>query len=295
MRGRMQAVMVASTLALISLLLPPISIVSSAAVALVTLRRGAYEGLFVLLCSSAAAATLGLLLLGGYQFALLYGLVLWLPVWIISMVLREGRHLTLAVEIAVLIGALGVVFFYLYQDEPAAMWQALLAQMVKPMIEAPAETAVANIEQSLAVFAHYMTGIVAAGTVYGLLFGLFLGRWWQATLYNPGGFRQEYLSLNTHPWLAIASMVVIVIAWAGSGVVSEIAWNITILLFVLYTFIGAAVLHWILAGMKSGHFWVPMFYLTLLIIPYAMLPVALIGLSDAWLNLRNKFSKQPDA
>ena len=287
--------MVASTLALISLLLPPISIVSSAAVALVTLRRGAYEGLFVLLCSSAAAATLGLLLLGGYQFALIYGLVLWLPVWVISMVLREGRYLTLAVEIAVLIGALGVVFFYLYQDEPAAMWQALLVQMVKPMIEAPAETSITNIEQSLAVFAHYMTGIVAAGTVYSLLFGLFLGRWWQATLYNPGGFRQEYLSLNTHPWLAIASMAVIVIAWLGSGVVSEVAWNITILLFVLYTFIGAAVLHRILAGMKSGRFWVPMFYLTLLMIPHAMLPVALIGLSDAWLNLRNKFSKQTNA
>jgi hypothetical protein len=34
---------------------------------------------------------------------------------------------------------------------------------------------------------------------------------------------------------------------------------------------------------------------TLLLIPHAMAPVALIGLSDAWLDLRNKFSKQTDA
>lgn len=287
--------MVASTLALISLLLPPVSIVSSAAVALVTLRRGAFEGLFVLLCSCAAAAILGLLLLRGYQFALFYGLVLWMPVWVISVVLREGRHLSLAVEIAVLIGVLGVLFFYLYQDEPATMWQALLVQMFKPMLEAPAEMPVGDFEQSLAVFAHYMTGIVAAGSVYGLLFGLFLGRWWQATLYNPGGFRQEYLSLNTPPWLAIASIIVLTTAWLDSGTASEVAWNIVILLFVLYTFIGAAVLHSILSGMKSGRFGVPMFYMTLVLIPHAMLPVALIGLIDAWLNLRNKFSKQTDA
>ncbi|MGR9115689.1 MAG: hypothetical protein ACU85E_07980 [Gammaproteobacteria bacterium] len=292
MRGRMQAVTVASTLALISLLFPPVSIVSSAAVALVTLRRGAFEGFFILLCSSAVAALLGMLLLGSFQFALFYGWVLWLPVWVISMILREGRRLSLAIEIAVLIGVLGVLFFYLYQDAPAMMWQALLKQMLKPMLTAPAEMPVENIEQSLAVFSHYMTGIVAAGSVFGLLFGLFLGRWWQATLFNPGGFREEYLALRTRSGLALASVAIIGVAWLGSGVVSEIAWNVTILLFVLYTFIGAAVLHRILADRKAAGIWIPVFYVTLLMIPHAMLPVALIGLSDAWLNLRNKFSRQ---
>ncbi|PKM10492.1 MAG: hypothetical protein CVV13_12865 [Gammaproteobacteria bacterium HGW-Gammaproteobacteria-3] len=291
----MQAVMVASTLAIISLILPPVSIVSSAAVALVTLRRGAYEGVWVLLCASAAAALLGLLLVGGYQFALFYGLVLWLPVWVISVILREGRYLSLAVEIAVLIGVLGVVFFYLYQEQPAALWQVVLTQMVKPMLDSSPEVPVENVRQSLAVFAHYMTGIIAAGSVYGMLFGLFLGRWWQAVLYNPGGFRREYLSLRTHWWLALATLAVLAAAWLGSGSVSEIAWNVTILLFVLYTFIGAAVVHLLLAGLKSGRFWMPVFYVTLLLIPHAMAPVALIGLSDAWLDLRNKFSKQTDA
>ena len=101
MRGRIQAMIVASTLALLSLIFPPVSVLSSAAVALVTLRRGAFEGLFILVCSSVAAGLLGLLALGNYQFALLYVMVLWLPVWLISIVLREGRHLSLAVEIAI--------------------------------------------------------------------------------------------------------------------------------------------------------------------------------------------------
>jgi hypothetical protein len=285
----MQAMIVASTLALLSLMMPPVSVVSSASVALVTLRRGAFEGLYVVVCSSVAAGLLGFFLLGNYQFALLYGMVLWVPVWLISIILREGRHLSLAVEIAVLIGVLGVVGFYLYDTESATMWKSILSQMV------PANAPVEDIQRTVDVLSHYMTGVVAAGTVFGLLFGLFLGRWWQSVLYNPGGFRQEFLSLSTHPRLAIGSIVVVAIALLSSGVISEIFWNITILLFVLYVFIGAAVLHTVFASMKMSRYLVPMFYLTLFLIPHAMLPVAIVGLSDAWLNLRNKISNQTNA
>jgi hypothetical protein len=289
MRGRLQAMIVASSLALLSLIMPPVSIVSSASVALVTLRRGAFEGLYVLVCSSAAASLLGLFLLGSYQFALLYSMVLWLPVWLISIVLREGRHLSLAVEFAVLIGVLGVVGFYLYEAEPAAMWKEALSHMVPPNVP------VDEIQRTLDVLSHYMTGVAAAGTVFGLLFGLFLGRWWQSVLYNPGGFKQEFLSLHTKPRLAMGSIVVVAVAWASSGALSEVAWNMTILLFVLYTCIGTAVLHAVFASMKLGRYLVPMFYLTLFLIPHAMLPVALVGLSDAWMNLRNKISNQTSA
>jgi hypothetical protein len=273
---------VASTLALLSLIVPPVSIVSSATVALVTLRQGALDGLSVLGCSSVAAGLLGFFLIGNYQFALLYVMVLWIPVWLISIVLREGRHLSLAVEIAILLGILGVVGFYLYNDEPISMWKQVLLQMI------PADAPVENIQRTVDTLAHYMTGVVAAGSVFGLLFGLFLGRWWQAVLYNPGGFRQEFLSLKTRPELALGSVAVIASAWASSGVISEVAWNIAILLFVLYTFIGTAVLHRLFANMKLGRYMVPLFYVTLFLIPHAMLPIALVGLTDPWLDLRKK-------
>lgn len=273
---------VASTLALLSLKFPPISVLSSAAVSLVTLRRGAAEGIYVLVSASVAAGLLGFFVLGNYQFVLLYGMVLWLPVWLISVVLREGRHLSLAVEIAILIGVIGVVGYYLYNAEPSAKWEKILLQMV------PENAPVEDIQRTVDVLSHYMTGVVAAGSVFGLLFGLFLGRWWQAVLYNPGGFKQEFLSLTTHPRLALGSVAVVVLATVSSGTVSEIAWNVSILLFVLYIFIGTAVLHTVFAVMKLGRYLVPMFYITLFLLPHALLPVALIGLSDAWLNIRKK-------
>ena len=282
----MQAMLVASSLALLSLMMPPVSVVSSATVALVTLRRGAYEGLYVLGCSSLAAALLGFLALGNFQFALLYVMVLWLPVWLISIILREGQHLSLAVEIAVLIGIVCVIGFYLYAPDPVALWKAVLSQMI------PADVPVPDIQRTIDILVHYMTGVIAAGSVFGLLFGLFLGRWWQANLYNPGGFRQEFLSLSTKPRISIGAIVVLIIAVTSPVGVSEIAWNVCILLFVLFTVIGVAVLHYAFSMMKLGRYMVPMFYITLFLIPHAMLIVGLVGLSDPWLNLRKKIESK---
>jgi hypothetical protein len=289
MQGRLQAMIVASTFALLSLKFPPISVLSSAAVALVTLRRGASEGFYVLISSAVAAGLLGFFVIGNYQFVLLYGMVLWMPVWLISIVLREGRHLSLAVEIAVLLGVIGVVGYYLYNNDPSAMWKNVLLQMV------PENAPVEDVRRTVDGLAHYMTGVVAAGSVFGLLFGLFLGRWWQSLLYNPGGFRQEFLALNTHPRLALGSIAVIVLAAVSGGAVSEIAWNVGILLFVLYLFIGTAVMHTVFSGMRMGRYLVPMFYVTLFLVPHALLPVALVGLSDAWLNIRKKHTNQTSA
>ncbi len=288
----MQAMMVASSLALLSLLLPPVSIVSSASVALVTLRRGWYEGLYVLICSCLSAAVLSFILFGNFQFALLYGLVFWLPIWLISTVLREGKYLSVAVEIAVILGVLGVIGFYLYVTDPALLWNAILTQMVQPMLASGSDVPIDEIKRSVQAFSHYMTGGIAAGTVYGLLFGLFLARWWQAALYNPGGFREEYLSLKVRPKVASASILIVLLAWLMSGIVSEICWNITIIFAVLYTFVGTAILHTAFSGMKTKRFMVPFLYVTLVLVPHMIGIVIIVGIVDVWLDLRSKISNK---
>lgn len=282
MRGRLEAILLASTLAMLSLILAPLSIFSSGAIALVTLRKGAYEGLIILAISSLAAGVLATLIQVPYTFILLYVLVLWLPIWLIATVLRVGRHISLAVEIAVLIGVVGVVAYYLFNTDPAAMWKQVMPRMVPP--NAPIE----DVQKMIDLMAPYMTGIAAAGAVSGMLLGLCLGRWWQALLYNPGGFKQEFLQLRVQPRLALICIGIIGIAVVSSGKISEIAWNTTILMFVLYTFIGTAVLHTVFSRMKIGKYAVPMFYITLFLIPHSLLPVALVGFGDTWLELRKR-------
>ncbi len=292
MQGRIQAMVVASTLAFISLFIPPVSVVSSATVALVTLRRGAIDGLTILIISCLATAVLGYIKFGNFQFVLMYGLILWLPVWLISIVLREGRHLAVAVEIAVALGMLGVLGFYLIYPEPVQLWHSVLTQLLQPMLDSGADIPLEQVQNQIKVLSHIMTGAIAAGMVYSMLFGLFLGRWWQALLYNPGGFRTEFLSLRTHKPLAIATIVILLMAVLLSGTVAEICWNLVVLLFVLYTITGTAAIHEAFARMKQARFLVPFLYVTLFLVPQVAIAVALFGVGDTWLDLRNKISNQ---
>jgi hypothetical protein len=281
MRGRWQAIIATIGLAFLSLFMPPISIVSSAAVGLVTLRLGAYEGLTVFGIAILTLGTLGMLV-GNIEFALLYGAVLWLPIWILAILLRAGRRLALAIEGAVLFGGVGIISFYLYKPDAIEMWKSLLMQMAPP-------NASLDMQPQMELIAHYMTGIIAAGTVFGWIFALFMARWWQAQLYNPDGFRTEYLSLSTSKRLALGSIGLVSVAMLSSGEIAELAWNLSILAFVLYTFVGTAVAHSLLAPMKQGRYLVIGFYIAVFLIPHLLVPVATIGVADAWLNLRQKF------
>jgi hypothetical protein len=282
MRGRLQAMLVASTLAMLSLIVAPLIILSAGAVALVTLRRGAYEGLLILACASLAAAVLAVLIQVSSPFILFYVLFFWLPIWLIAVVLREGQHISLAVEIAVLIGIVGVVAYYLLNTDPASMWAQVMPKMM------PANALVDDVKRMIAFISPYMTGIAAAGAVFSMLLGLFLGRWWQSILYNPGGFRQEFLSLKTEPRLAMISLAVTGVAMLSSGVVSQIAWNTAIIILILYVFIGIAVLHTVFSRMKIAQYAVAMFYITMFLVPYSLFPIAMVGFSDTWLDIRKK-------
>lgn len=282
MRGRLEAMLTASTLAILSLLMTPLSIFSSAAIALVTLRKGAYEGLIVLGCSAVSAAVIALVINVPFLVIIVIAMVLWLPIWLIAIVLREGRHLSLAIEMAVLIGIAVVIGYYLYNTDPASMWEQVLPRMM------PNNAPVENKEEIIQQIAPFMTGIAVSAGVFSMLLSLFLGRWWQSLLYNPGGFKQEFLSLKVQRKLPLVTLAIIGIALASSGVISQIAWNATILMTVMYTFIGIAVMHTLFAKMKIGHLAVPMFYITLVLIPHSLLPVALVGLGDTWMDLRNR-------
>lgn len=287
---------VASTLAILSLLFPPLSIfffgiMSSATVALVTLRKGAYEGALVLIASVGATALLGGLMFKNFQITLGYGLALWLPIWLIATVLREGRQLALALEISTLLAAVGICGYYLFGSNPASTWFEGMKQMLEPALVAmPPEIDRVEVTERLEKMSHYMTGFFATGYMLNLILGLFLARWWQAQLYNPGGFRTEFLSLRINRTAAYLCLGLVALALSADGLLSELAWNVLILVFVLYLIAGTAVLHSLLAASKASKVLLPIMYVVMFFIPHALLPVALIGYGDTWLNLRSKVS-----
>lgn len=286
MRGRIQAVVGVAGLAMLSFMIPLVSLFSSAALALVALRTGARESSWVLAVSMAVAAAAGILLIGNIQAALVYGLLLWVPVWPVALLLRFSGQLALALEAGLVLAVLAVVAVYLVAGDPSQLWAESLQRIAQSMSEhAPPGFDASQAGERLQFFAHYMTGMVAAGSLVSLVLGLLIARWWQAALYNPGGFRAEFVGLRLHAVIGYAGLACIGFALLTEGGAAEFAWNASVVFFVLFAVAGFAVVHAIL-GRRA--FLLGGVYVALLILPQILLPVAFLGFSDPWLNWRRR-------
>ncbi|MGB5198881.1 MAG: hypothetical protein WBR56_03150, partial [Sedimenticolaceae bacterium] len=89
MKGRMQAVIAASVLAILALLVTPLGLISAAVIALTVLRQGWREGALVLGTSLAVVAAFGGLLFQMPLATLLMGMILWLPAALLGGVLGQ--------------------------------------------------------------------------------------------------------------------------------------------------------------------------------------------------------------
>ncbi len=291
MRGRMQAIVIAVVFIFLSLLLPPLNIISAAAVALVTLRQGQRDGIITILGAGIALGILGRILFDSAGLAIAYALVFWFPVWIFSVLLRESGQLALTFEVALGPALLGIIGTYLFNSNPASIWREKLRLVFSPMIKNPPPgIEIELVESGIQIGSHYMTGVVVAGLLVSLVLAILLGRWWQAMLFNPGGFRKEFLSLKPRAIVAYVFLIIFILAGLSSGLVSEGMINAGILGFFFYLIVGTAILHVLISTTSSSRFLLPVMYLVLLFIPYVLFPVAVLGFSDTWADWRGRIA-----
>lgn len=287
MQGRMQAIAVAATSLMLALLFPPLSLLSAAVVALVTLRLGWREGLNTVLAAALAAGLLGAIVLGNFLFPAGYGVILWLPMWGVALLLRQSRNLSLTLEVTVGAGVVVVFLAYLFHPDPAGFWFERM-QQVFSSLWAQAGLDPEALQTQMRLISRYMTGVMMAGMVSSIVLSLLWARWWQAVLYNPGGFRSEFLAMRLNSRLAYFTL-----ALGGLALIVEGQWqqgviNGLLVLFVLYVANGTAILHAIFSarGMKL---WLYAMYVLMLFIPHVFLPVAMVGFVDAWFDWRGRF------
>ncbi|MGH8477983.1 MAG: hypothetical protein ACRER2_19830, partial [Methylococcales bacterium] len=60
--------------------------------------------------------------------------------------------------------------------------------------------------------------------------------------------------------------------------------------FFFYLIVGTVILHGMIASMSTNGVLLPVMYVVLLFIPYALFPVALLGLTDTWADWRAKIA-----
>lgn len=296
MRGPGQAILVTVGTGVLAMLLPPLSLISGAAVALTTLRAGPKSGMTVMLGSTAFVALIAWLSVGNALPALMFLGVMWLPLWLLGWVLRETRSLSLTHLVAGVVVALGVVTVHVMLGDTAGWWQQVLLRLSEPALQAGSPLDPAEVEQAMTTLSRVMTGIIAAGLVLNSLMCLYLARGWQAQLFNPGGFRTEFHELRLGKIAALVSLAIIVLSMLPMGGFSSLATELLIIALSLYVVQGLAMIHAIVAIKQLHIAWLVGLYLVaFVVLPQLMALVALLGLIDTWVDFRQRIRHQQDA
>jgi len=289
--GRWQAVLVTSASGVLGMLLLPFSCLGAAAVSLVTLHVGIVSGLHVM--ALAAAAALLMYLLAGVKAAYLISMVLllWLPCWLISGVLRQTKDLGYALKVASLFGACLLLLIYLLLGNPVQAWVEVLKAFAALFEEAGLVLQGLSDEQLMRDVAGLMTGVVLAWLVLGIIASLLLGRWWQSVVVHPGAFREEFCSLRLGYVAGLLTLAVMLLAQLTEGTGSEVAAQLAMILLVPYLLAGLAIIHSLIHQAGLGKGWLVAVYLLLGLVPQSMLLLAGGGLLDTWIDFRRRLAR----
>jgi len=279
MRGRMQAILVV----VVSAALPLLFWLSAAAGCLVLLRRGLSDALGILAWALLPA-------IGWWYFGEPRTLLVLLGALGLAMLLRASQSWDRVLLCSVAVGLVyGLVLGAVFREPIAAMageLQKLLPQMLDGVHQQMSVDERARLES---LIAPVLTGLLAALLQIVSLLSLMLGRYWQALLYNPGGFGREFRALR----LPLApAMLLLVGMLLGPNLGPQMA-MLTPLCSVPLVFAAVALLHGLVAQGRLAKFWLVGLYITLLLFMQLTYPLLVVlAIVDSLFDFRGRFERK---
>ena len=283
MRGRMQATLVVAG----SAALPLLFWLSAAAGCLVLLRRGS-DALSVLGVGVLSA------LVSWHYLKDPTALIVLLGTCGLALVLRAGhtwnRALLVSVAVGLLIAvSLGTVFSSFTETLAQTFEQVLPLAMGEVYEKFSADQKA--ILTALAVPLSFISTAVSLQVFCVLC--LILGRYWQALLYNPGGFGREFRAIRLPKSVALSLLAVMCVApFFGLHALVLLP-----LCSVPLFFAGLALVHGLVAQKRLAGFWLVGIYVTLVPFMHLLGPLLVVlAIVDSLIDFRGRHvSKDTDS
>lgn len=289
MAGRLQAISFVVLFSVLALFMPPLSVFSNAAVALVTLRLGWQQGLLLAIVGTLALSLLTFLLEQNLNAGFLIGFIQWSPVVIIATVLYQTVSWTQALRAVLGIAAAGILLFHALIPDTASFWREVLGQSVKPLLEASNDPEL-DVEQWVMTVAQWMTGITAAVMSIIWVVSLIMARYWQAQLYNPGGFGEEFRELRLGRITAIIMLLVIAVSVVTQH---KVAIEILMTGIAVFLFQGLSLVHAMVKRFEVHPVALFVLYIMLFTLPvHVAVLLAAFGIIDGFADFRTKLIKE---
>ncbi|MBT4832668.1 MAG: hypothetical protein HON72_04735 [Porticoccaceae bacterium] len=282
MRGRAQACGVA----LLGTFFP---FVSPATIGLVTLRKGSTEGLVILLWAALPSIV-------SYYFGQGSGLLTLVSVVSLLMMVVSANVLRVtsswqATMLATMLLAIAVTLGF------GLLLSAEVDLLIAKVSEIFAEIAASQGQQQaegqepVVPTRPLVLGLVALMLSISAIVSLLLSRWWQAMLYNPGGFGEEFHNLRLDIRVAGGSLLAFTLLLYLPG--DFRFWAELMALPLLIS--GLSLVHYGVKALSQGRQWLVFMYVGLVVSgPVIGGLLVGLGIADSILNLRLRLTANKD-
>ncbi|MCK5881100.1 MAG: DUF2232 domain-containing protein [Sinobacterium sp.] len=264
----------------------PINIIAAAGLSLITLRQGAQQSATIAALALIPTAIIGYQL-GGIYMPLLLGLSTLITSETLKQTNSWSFSLLALTGSAFAASAAMLVFFNTALLEQVSIMQEFLAHVSEQMDsqnEAQLEM-MQLINESLN--ARFIAGIWGSMLVIMVFFGLALARSWQAQLFNPGGFQQEFHQLR----LGKADTLIYIVTGLGLLAIDTSLMTWAWMSFFPLTISAVALCHWGAKQRGLGQHWYIIFYMMLIISDFVRLFLVVIALLDTSVNFRQRIKQ----
>jgi len=265
MKGGKQATLVAVLFAIV----PVLFWISAAIVALVILRKGYQAGA------------------GVFMWSLLPALVWWgngdptpaltlIGVAGLASVLRYSANWAYVLVASIMLAVVSMPIL-------ASYLQDVMATFAEAGIQLKAQQQLSeDVDPDLLLT--LMEGVLGAVHMAIILACVVLARWWQAVLYNPGGFQSEFHQLRLPVWLTGTLALAV---FGLSNVTDMTQWLFVLAIPLLFA--GLALVHGLVAQLNLGRAWLMATYLGLLLSSTLVFTLlALLAVLDSLFKLRQR-------
>lgn len=286
------------------LTLTPISITFSCAlIAFVVLRHQEQAAVSVMLIAGAIMLAVALLTGAMVWQVLVFIFLCWVGSAIIASVLSRTSLLNLALLTAVPITMFFAVIVWTQRKALVVFWRDAFVHSIGEISEADkAQLGAENVEKMFVTMPAMLAEAAANWPIIVIIAGLLIARYWQACLFNAGGFQREFHALKLGKQAAIVCAVLVAMssvipamlvsdengieaAAINVGFPAKMLLILASAMLFVFLLQGLSVLHSLAKqrGMNKG--WLIGIYI-LMPLPPTMLLVGALGIADNFIRIR---------
>lgn len=277
LKGRLQAIIALVICIASSPWLSINALIGGATLSLIWLRKGPQEGVAMLFWAVLPAGCIA------YFFNSYTPLLMILMTSVISAILRKTANWQITlITLSGLCLLLGVGLEQLVAEQ-LQNYAELYHQLITQLQQNNQQQNVSNLLPKT-IETLFIAGFIATMVMIGSFISLLVARSYQARLFNPGGFQQEFHGIRINAIVVMLGLITAALMYQNQSALASWIWIPLFPVFIA----GIAFFHYFALNKKLATQWYFIFYIVLIFWNILKLALVFLGALDSLLNLRQR-------